>query len=93
MLNQPEPVDTQTLFAMASTTKAMTATCLGMLVDEGKLRWDDPVINYLPDARLAVYVQGNLDHAMLRHALMYRAFDEFALGIDQVPGLPMSHRC
>ncbi|AKD55401.1 serine hydrolase [Spirosoma radiotolerans] len=44
-----EAVDTQTLFAMASTTKAMTAACLGMMVDEGKLRWDDPVTNYLPD--------------------------------------------
>ncbi|GAB3998160.1 serine hydrolase [Spirosoma daeguense] len=44
-----EPVNSQTLFAMASTTKAMTAACLGMLVDEGKLRWDDPVVNYLPD--------------------------------------------
>ena len=52
VLNQPEPVNTQTLFAMASTTKAMTAACLGMLVDEGKLRWDDPVINYLPDFQL-----------------------------------------
>jgi CubicO group peptidase (beta-lactamase class C family) len=49
---KPEPVDTQTLFAMASTTKAMTAACLGMLVDEGKLRWDDPVVNYLPDFQL-----------------------------------------
>lgn len=48
----PEPVDTQTLFAMASTTKAMTAACIGMLVDEGKLRWDDPVLNYLPDFQL-----------------------------------------
>ncbi|GAB3957269.1 serine hydrolase [Spirosoma harenae] len=48
-LNKPEAVDTQTLFAMASTTKAMTAACLGMMVDEGKLRWDDPVTNYLPD--------------------------------------------
>ncbi len=47
-----EPVNTETLFAMASTTKAMTAACLGMLVDEGKLRWDDPVINYLPDFQL-----------------------------------------
>lgn len=52
VLNKPEPVDTQTLFAMASTTKAMTAACLGMLVDEGKLRWDDPVTNYLPDFQL-----------------------------------------
>lgn len=48
-LGHNEPIDTQTLFAMASTTKAMTAACLGMLVDEGKLRWDDPVTNYLPD--------------------------------------------
>ncbi|GAB3702001.1 serine hydrolase [Spirosoma flavus] len=47
--DKAESVDTQTLFAMASTTKAMTAACLGMLVDEGKLRWDDPVVNYLPD--------------------------------------------
>lgn len=46
---KPGNVDTQTLFAMASTTKAMTAACLGMLVDEGKLHWDDPVMNYLPD--------------------------------------------
>ena len=45
-------VDSQTLFAMASTTKAMTAACLGMLVDEGKLNWDDPVTNYLPDFQL-----------------------------------------
>ena len=52
VLNKPEPVDTQTLFAMASTTKAMTAACLGMLVDEGKLRWDDPVTNYLPNFQL-----------------------------------------
>lgn len=51
-LGKSNPVDTQTLFAMASTTKAMTAACLGMLVDEGKLRWDDPVTNYLPAFQL-----------------------------------------
>jgi len=52
VLGKPEPVDTQTLFAMASTTKAMTAACLGMLVDEGKLHWDDPVTDYLTDFQL-----------------------------------------
>jgi CubicO group peptidase (beta-lactamase class C family) len=51
-LGKPERVDTQTLFAMASTTKAMTAACLGMLVDENKLGWDDLVTNYLPDFQL-----------------------------------------
>lgn len=49
---KPDKVDTQTLFAMASTTKAMTAASLGMLVDEGKLNWDDRVITYLPDFQL-----------------------------------------
>jgi CubicO group peptidase (beta-lactamase class C family) len=43
-----EPVDTQTTFAIASTTKAFTSAALGMLVDEGKVRWDDPVTKYLP---------------------------------------------
>ena len=42
------PVDTQTIFAIASTTKAITAAALGMLVDEGKVRWDDPVTKHLP---------------------------------------------
>ncbi|MBL7875918.1 MAG: beta-lactamase family protein, partial [Cyclobacteriaceae bacterium] len=51
-LGTNQPVDSKTLFACASTTKAMTATCMGMLVDEGKVKWDDPVINYLPDFQL-----------------------------------------
>lgn len=51
-LGTSNAVDAQTLFACASTTKAMTATCMAMLVDEGKVKWDDPVINYLPDFQL-----------------------------------------
>ena len=51
-LGKPEAVDSATLFAIGSTTKAMTAAAIGMLVDEGKLRWDDPVINYLPSLQL-----------------------------------------
>jgi len=47
-----QPVDENTLFGIASNTKAFTTTALGMLVDEGKLRWDDKVINYLPEFRL-----------------------------------------
>lgn len=47
-----DPVGTQTLFACASTTKAMVATCMGMLVDEGKVNWNDPVIKHLPDFKL-----------------------------------------
>ncbi len=51
-LGTTNAVDTQTLFACASTTKAMTATCMAMLVDEGKVKWDDRVIDYLPEFQL-----------------------------------------
>ena len=47
-LGDPAPVDDKTLFGIASNTKAFTATALGILVEEGKLRWDAPVIDYLP---------------------------------------------
>ena len=47
-LGKPDPVDTHTLFAIGSTTKAMTAALIGMLVDEKKLKWDDPVVTHLP---------------------------------------------
>lgn len=51
-LGMPNQVNAQTLYACASTTKAMTATCMGILVDEGKVKWDDPVIKYLPEFQL-----------------------------------------
>lgn len=41
-------VDEHTLFGIASNTKAFTAAALGVLVDQGKIRWDDRVIEYLP---------------------------------------------
>lgn len=51
-LGTSNAVDSKTLFACASTTKAMTATCMGILVDEGKISWNDPVIKYLPEFQL-----------------------------------------
>ncbi|HZY82108.1 MAG TPA: serine hydrolase [Cyclobacteriaceae bacterium] len=51
-LGTNDAVDSKTLFACASTTKAMTATCMGILVDEGKISWDDPVVKYLPEFQL-----------------------------------------
>ncbi|MBL7846191.1 MAG: serine hydrolase [Cyclobacteriaceae bacterium] len=51
-LNTGAPATTETLFSIGSTTKAMTAVCLGMLVDEGKVNWDDPVVKYLPEFQL-----------------------------------------
>lgn len=46
-------ITADTLFAICSTTKAMSATLIGMFVDEGKLAWDTPLRHYLPTFRLS----------------------------------------
>lgn len=51
-VGQAARIDCDTLFQVGSTTKAFTTAALGILVDEGKLRWDDAVIDYLPWFRL-----------------------------------------
>lgn len=50
---QTLPVDTETLFRGASTTKAFCAALVAMLVDDGKLAWDAPVVTCLPELRFA----------------------------------------
>src|SRR5262245_35278297 len=52
-LGKDGPVTPDTVFALASLTKAFTATLLGVLVDEGKADWDDRVNKHLPAFRLA----------------------------------------
>lgn len=47
------PMNAATIYPIASTSKAINATLLGMLVDEGRLAWDAPVREYLPRFRLA----------------------------------------
>jgi CubicO group peptidase (beta-lactamase class C family) len=47
-MGESSPANPNTMFAIASTTKAMTVACLGMLVDEGKLKWDDLVTKHIP---------------------------------------------
>ena len=47
-LGAPTPVDEHTMFGIGSNTKAFTTAALAMLVDEGKLAWDDPVYQRLP---------------------------------------------
>jgi len=51
-LRTMEKVDEHTLFGIASNSKAFTAAALGMLIDEGKLKWDDKVTDYIPEFRL-----------------------------------------
>ena len=47
-MGDPAPVDAATRFGIASNTKLFTATAIAMLVEDGKLAWDQPVIDYLP---------------------------------------------
>jgi CubicO group peptidase (beta-lactamase class C family) len=51
-LGKPEVVDKNTLFMAASNTKGMTTLLLAELVDEKKLKWDQPVTQVYPDFKL-----------------------------------------
>ena len=47
-----QPVNEQTIFKIASNTKAFTATALAILVEQGKLKWTDKVRDHLPDFKM-----------------------------------------
>jgi CubicO group peptidase (beta-lactamase class C family) len=65
-----EKVNAETLFEIGSTTKAFTAAALGILVDEGRLNWDDPVVKYLP--RFHLQDPWVTRHLTIRDALAHR---------------------
>ncbi len=52
-LGSDRPVTPDTVFPLASCSKSFTTTVLAMLVDEGTIRWDDPVQKHLPWFHLA----------------------------------------
>ncbi|MCV9936817.1 serine hydrolase [Boseaceae bacterium BT-24-1] len=52
-LGKPEPVTPETIFQVGSTTKAFLATNLAQAVDAGRLGWNDPVIDHVPEFQLA----------------------------------------
>ncbi len=70
-LGEPELVDEHTLFGVASITKAFTAAALGLLVDEGRIRWDDPIVAWLPDFQL--YDLWVTENITIRDALSHRS--------------------
>nr|MBP6214405.1 beta-lactamase family protein [Pyrinomonadaceae bacterium] len=51
-LGKPDKPDENTVFAIASNSKAFTTASLAILVDEKKLSWDDKVSKYLPDFQM-----------------------------------------
>ncbi|MFL5327344.1 MAG: serine hydrolase [Gemmataceae bacterium] len=52
-LGKPAPVDPDTVFPLASCSKAFTSVLISQLADEGKLTWDDSVRKHLPDFHLS----------------------------------------
>ena len=51
-MNTRQKVDENTLFGIASNSKAYTAAALGILVDEQKIKWDDKVTQYIPEFKM-----------------------------------------
>jgi len=74
---EPE-VNENTIFGIGSISKSFTALTLGILVDEGKIKWDDKVKSYLPYFELyAPYVT---EHFTIRDLLTHRS------GLKEVSG-------
>jgi CubicO group peptidase (beta-lactamase class C family) len=51
-IGSPAQVDEKTIFGIASCSKAFTSVSIGMLVDEKKIKWDDPATKYLDGFQL-----------------------------------------
>jgi CubicO group peptidase (beta-lactamase class C family) len=52
ILGEERPIDENTVLQIASHTKPITATAIAMLVDDGRLSWDDPIKKHIPEFRL-----------------------------------------
>jgi CubicO group peptidase (beta-lactamase class C family) len=82
------PVTPETIFAIGSSTKAFTSTLVGMLVDEGKMDWDDPVTEYLRYFQMDVESDDEGAEPTLRDVLSHRTgFTRMGLlfGSGQIP--------
>src|SRR5690606_18059122 len=83
-----EPADEHTLFAIASNSKNVTAACLAILVDEGKVKWDEPIRTYLPGFTLSDPLVA--ERITVRDTLSHRA--GFGLGAGDLLFWPNSDR-
>lgn len=52
VINENEPVDDRTLFAIGSVSKSFTGTAIAMLIDDGLISWESRIIDHLPAFRL-----------------------------------------
>lgn len=79
-----EPVNADTVFQAGSTTKAFASMSVAMLVDEGVLSWDDPIIKHIPEFRMKnEYVQ---NHLTLRDAFSHNSGVSFLSNMNMFLG-------
>ncbi len=87
-MGKAEKVGERTLFSIASNTKFFTAAALALLVEEGKVRWDAPVVTYLPD--FAMYDPWVTKEITVRDLLVHRS--GLGLGAGDLLWWPASAR-
>ena len=68
-VGKPDPIDTHTVFRIASVSKTFASTLTGLLVEEGVLNWTDRVYEYLPNFSLKDSV--NTYRLTIRHILSH----------------------
>ena len=81
-------VDGDTIFPTGSTGKAVTAAAIAILVDDGRLGWDDRVIDHLPDFRM--YDPWVTREMTVRDLLLHRS--GLGLGAGDLLFIPRSSR-
>ena len=86
-VNRPERVDAHTNFAVASHSKAFTTAALALLVEDGKLSWDDNVRTYIPEFTL--YDPYVSTHFTIRDLLSHRS--GMSLGVGDLMIFPDGH--
>jgi CubicO group peptidase (beta-lactamase class C family) len=87
-----EPMKRDTIFRIASITKPITAAAAMMLVDDGKLKLDDPVERWLPELanrRVLKSIGSQLDETVpARRAITVRDLQSFTFGFGSVMAMP-----
>ena len=94
-LSGNDPMQRDTIFRIASMTKPITAAAAMILVEEAKLRLDDPVDRWLPelaDRKVLRSIEGPLDDAVpAQRPITLRDLMTFRLGLGAVMVFPARH--
>ena len=84
-VGRPDRVNVDTLFAIGSATKAFTAAAIGILVDQGRLKWDDRVIDHWPEFKLSdawVTKEIRVSDLLANHSGLSKIAEEIWYGTD-----------